>query len=101
MVHDNNVSQQWKWLSNINLKKETKGLIIAAQNQAIAINCIKVNFFGCALYRLCGRHVESVDHILSSCSVIAQAHYKSRHDSVARLIHHEIAKLDGFSVDDR
>ena len=43
----------------------------------------------------------SPDHILSCCSVIAQTHYKSRHDDVARLIHHEIAKLGGFPVDDK
>jgi len=29
----------------INLKKETKGIIMAAQNQAITTNCIKVNIF--------------------------------------------------------
>jgi len=39
------VSQQWKWLNNSNLKKETEGLIMAAQNQAITTNCIKVKIF--------------------------------------------------------
>ena len=39
------VSQQWKWLSNSNPKKETEGLIMAAQNQAITTNSIKVNIF--------------------------------------------------------
>ena len=46
-------------------------------------------------------HVESVDHILSSCSVIAQTQYKSRHASVARLIHYELAKLGEFPVEDK
>ena len=97
-------SQQWKWLNNSNLKKETESLIMAAQNrQAIATYCIKVNIFyqsGSALCRLCGCHVESVDHILSSCSTMAQTQYKSRHDNVARLIHYELSKLGGFSVAD-
>ena len=56
----------------------------------ITTNCIKVNIFhqpGSALCRLCGCHVESVDHILSSCSTIAQTQYKSKHDNVARLIY--------------
>jgi len=91
-------------LSNSNQKKETEGLIKAAQNLAITTNSINVNIFhqsGSALFCLCGCHTDSVDHLLSSCSVIAQIHYKSRHDDVAKLIHHEIAKLGGFSVDDK
>ena len=77
---------------------------MAAQNQAITTNSIKVNIFhqsGSALCRLRGCHTESVDHILRNCSVIAQTHYKSRHDDVARLIHYETARLSGFSVDDK
>ena len=65
------VSQQWRWLSGSNLNKECEGLIMAAQDQAITTNCIKVNIFhqsGSPHCRLCGQHVESVDHILSSCS---------------------------------
>jgi len=92
------VSQQWKWLNISNLMKETEGLIMAAQNQAITTNCIKVNIFhqpGSALCHLCGCHVESVDHILSSCSTIAQTQYKTRYDNFARLIHYELSE---FSV---
>ena len=77
---------------------------MAAQDQAISTNCVKVNIFhqaGSALCRLCGHHVESVDHILSSCSVIAQTQYKCRHDGVAKLVHYELAKLGGFSVVDQ
>jgi len=97
------LSQQWKWLMGSNLNKECEGLIMAAQNQAISTNCIKANIFHLpvtAMCRLCGQHVESVDHILSSCSVIAQTHYKWRHDSVARLVHYELAKLGGLQVVD-
>ena len=44
---------------------------MAAQNQAILNNCIKVNIFhlpGTAMCRLCGQHIEFVDHILSGRS---------------------------------
>ena len=85
------------------MKKEVEDLIMAAQDQAISTNCIKVNIFsqpGSVQCHLCGLHVESVNHILSSCSDIAQTQYKSRHDSVARLIHYELAKLGEFSVED-
>ena len=46
-----------------NLSKECEGLIMAAQNQAILNNCIKVNIFhlpGTAMCRLCGQHIEFV-----------------------------------------
>ena len=51
--------------------------------------------------RLRGEHVESVDHILSSCSVIAQTYYKWIHDRVARLVHYELAKLGVLQVVDK
>jgi len=42
-----------------------------------------------------------VDHILSSCSVIAQSYYKHGHDEVARIIHWELCKWRGFPVSDQ
>ena len=81
------LQQQWSWLHNSNLKKETGWLVMAAQDQAISTNYIKANIFhqGCSSQcRLCGSNNETVDHILSSCPVIAQSHYKHRHDEVAK-----------------
>ena len=98
------LQQQWSWLCNSNLKKETEGLVMAAQDQAISINYIKANIFhqGCSCQcRLCGSNNETVDHILSSCSVIAQSYYKQRHDEVAKIIHWELCKQGGFSVSDQ
>ena len=74
---------------------------MAAQDQAITTNCIKVNIFhqsGSTLCRLCGQRVESLNHIYSSCSVITQ--YKRIHENVARLVHFELAKLGGFHTMD-
>jgi len=33
--------------------------------------------------------------------VIAQSHYKQRHDKVARIIHWELSKQGGFGIDDK
>ena len=77
--------------------KETEG-------QAISTNYIKANIFhqgSSSQCRLCGSNNETVDHILSSCSVIAQSHYKHRHDEVARIIHWELCKWGGFPVSDQ
>jgi len=76
------IQQQWSWLHNSNLKKETEELGMAAQDQAISTNYIKPNIFhqGCSPQCwLCGSNNETVDQILSSCSVIDQSYYKHRH----------------------
>jgi len=77
---------------------------MAAQNQAISTNCIKANIHHQACSAQCGlcrSSLETVDHILSSCTVIAQSHYKQRHDKVARIIHWQLCKQGGYTVDDK
>ena len=64
---------------------------MAALNQAIIANCIKVNILhqpGSALCHLYGCHVESVDHILSSCSTIVQTwlYYCNYHQKTTYMI---------------
>ena len=71
---------QWKWLSASNLRKEIEGFAMACQDQAITTNVMRGRIFhqlGSTKCRLCGSHDETVDHILTSCSVIAQSCYKN------------------------
>ncbi|XP_023238417.1 uncharacterized protein LOC111637209 [Centruroides sculpturatus] len=80
----------WLWLTNGALKKETEGLIFAAQEQAIRTNAIKARIEKSAddpTCRLCKEADETIDHILSCCKKIAQTEYKQRHNSVAKMIH--------------
>ena len=94
---------QWKWLSASNLKKETEGFIFACQYQVVPTNLIKVKIFqqpGSVNCHLCGSQQETVDHLLTSRSVIAQSFYKKRHDAVAKLVHWELAKRGGFEIND-
>lgn len=90
----------WQWLTSGRLKKETEGLIIAAQDQALRTNAIKVHIDkqgGSALCRLCGDKEETVDHLVSSCGKIAQTEYKGRHDRVAASLHWSLCKHFGFA----
>jgi len=90
---------QWSWLFHSNFTKELEGFVMACQDQAISTNSIKVRIFhqaGSASCRLCGSADETVDHVLTSCSVIAQSYYKKRHDAVARIIHWELARKAGL-----
>ena len=80
-------------------KKEIEGFILACQDQAIKTNLIRVRIFhqpGSVSCHLCGSHDEMVDHLLTSCSKIAQSYYKKCHDTIAKIIYWELARRGGF-----
>ena len=87
----NRDDKSWLWLKNGKLKKETEGLIIAAQDQALRTNSIKNRIDKQQVSpacRLCGERDETVSHIVAECKMLAQKYYKSwRHDKVAQVIH--------------
>jgi hypothetical protein len=37
--------------------------------------------------RLCGKHEETVSHLVAACPVLANAKYKERHNEVAKIVH--------------
>ena len=79
--------ESWRWLRNGFLKKETEGLNLAAQEQALRTNSIKYSIdktSETALCRLCG---ETVGQIVSGCKKLAQREYRKRHDKVALWVH--------------
>jgi hypothetical protein len=41
--------------------------------------------------RICGTQEETIEHIISSCIVLAQSEYKKRHDIFAKIIHMNLA----------
>ena len=84
------LGETWSWLHQQDLKKETEGLILAAQDQALRLNYIKWKIDKTAaspICRLCHLKNETADHILSCCSKLSQTEYKSRHDKVAAAVH--------------
>ena len=63
--------------------RETESLLIAAQNNAIRTNHIKVQIDKTHQNNkcwLCGDRDETINHIISECSKLAQKKYKTRHD---------------------
>ena len=97
----NNISHQktWTWLRKGNLKRETESLLIAAQNNAIRSNHIKARIDKTqqnSKCRLCGDRGETINHIISECSKLAQKEYKARHDWVGKVIHWEMCRKFQF-----
>ena len=75
-----------EWLS----KERNGGFIIAAKDQAIRTNAIKARIdktYSDSKCRLCKVKEETIIHLVSSCSKIAQTDYKERHNKVASMLH--------------
>ena len=80
----------WRWLRNGFLKKETEGLILAAQEQALRTNTIKHSIDKTSETppsRMCGDATETVRHIVRGCKKLAQKECRKRHDKVALRLH--------------
>ena len=89
----------WTWLRKGNLKRETESLLTAAQDNAIRTNPIKARIDETqqnSKCRLCGDRDETINHIISECSKLAQKEYKARHDWVGKVIHWEMCRKFQF-----
>ena len=76
------------------MKRETESLIVATQNQSIRTNLIKAKIDKSqkdTLCRLCKKADESIDHVVSGCSKLAQKEYKRRHDNLGKIVHWKLA----------
>ena len=97
----NNISYQktWTWRRKGNLKRETESLLIAAQDNAIRTNRIKARIDKTqqnSKCRLCGDRDETINHIISECSKLAQKECKSKHNWVGKVVHWEMCRKFQF-----
>ena len=96
--------QCWAWLENRDLKRKTESLIMAAQNQSIRTNLVKAMMDktqGDSLSRVCRKVDESIDHIVSGCSKLAQKECKRRHDNLGKTVHWKLARKCNFEAGDK
>ena len=96
--------QCWSWLQNGGLKRDTESLIVAAQNQSIRANLVKAKIDksqGDSLCRVCRKVEESIYHIDSGCSKLAQKEYKGRHDNLGKIVHWKLARKCYFEAGDK
>ena len=92
MSHD----KTWTWLRKGKLKRETE-----AQNNAIRTNHIKTRIDKTqqnSKCRLCGDRDETINHIISEHSKLAQKEYKTRHNWVGKVIYWEMFKKFKFDL---
>ena len=77
---------------------------MAAQNQSIRTNLVKARIDksqGDSLCRMCRKVDESIDHIVSGCSKLAQKQYKRRHDNLGKIVHWKLARKCNFEAGDK
>ena len=89
----------WTWLRKGNFKRKTESLLIAAQDNAVRPSHIKARIDKTqqiSKRRLCGDRDETINHIISECSKLAQKEYKTRHDWVGKVIYWEMCKKFKF-----
>ena len=95
LTSDISHEKTWTWLRKGNLTRETESLLIAAQNNAIRTSYIKARIDKTqqnSRCRLCGERDETINHVISECSKLAQKEYKTRHDWVGKMTHWELCK---------
>lgn len=89
--------QSWKlnaWLRKSSLFAETEGFVIAIQDQVIATRNyqkhIEKKDIGDSC-RLCHHMPETIQHITSSCSILANSDYLHRHNTAVKIVHQHLA----------
>ena len=87
------------------VRAETKGFIIAAQDQSLPTRWYQYNILKkpdvdpkC---RLCGRFDETIDHLVSGCPELAKTKYIHHHNKAAAHMHWKICKEFGIEVKER
>lgn len=99
VMEDQNIDKKntYTWLQRGELHPETEGFIIAIQDQVILtknyqkhiLKDLNVTNDKC---RRCQTHTETIDHIIAGCQILAGTDYTERHNTVAKILHQEIAK---------
>ena len=94
-------SPGWRWLKNGFLKKETEGLILAAQEQAARTNSVKHSMDKTGdtpMHVQLDRGVNPPKQygILSECRKLVQREYRKRHDKVALQVYRELCRKYGL-----
>ena len=85
-------------------KKETEGLLFAAQDQVLRTNSVKSRIDKQDVspsFRMCGEREEAVGHIVAECKMLAKKYYKTwRHDKVVQVVHWRLCKSYGLESGD-
>ena len=92
------------WLKGTDLKAETEGLIIAAQDKSLATRLYhhrSIKDGTNSLCRLCNKFVERINHILTGCPELAKTEYIKRHNNTAAYMHWKISRYFNIKTSEK
>ena len=75
---DIDVTATHQWLRSSGLKSETEGFIMAAQDQSLFTRNYQANVLKTGVddkCRFCDKFTETIDHLISSCLILAPTEY--------------------------
>ena len=87
-----------------NLKRETEGLLVAAQDQVINTRNYQKVIRGQQLEskcRMCSQYEETVDHVVFGCQVLAKTEYIYRQNNAEAYLHWSICKDHDIEITDK
>jgi flagellar biosynthesis chaperone FliJ len=77
------------------LKAETESEIVAAEDKALQTKYYATKILNTetdSKCRICQQFDETIDHIISACSILAKEQYIQRHDRVCAQLHFNVGK---------
>jgi len=89
----------FRWVASGFVDKRTEGFAFASQEQAIQTNWLSSRISGGDLdnrCRVCKKFPETVAHVASGCTVLAQQDYKKRHDRMGLRVYWDLCKKYGI-----
>lgn len=92
-----------QWLRSSGLKGETEGFILAAQDQSLFTRNYQANVLHNGAdprCRFCDDKTETIDHLVSGCSILTPGEYKNRHDRVGQYLHWKICRHFSINTKD-
>lgn len=104
-LKSNNIikSESLTYLKAGYLFPETEGRIVAIQDQVVPTRAYIKRITGrnipTDMCRKCAKTLETIQHVTSSCPIMAPKDYTERHNAMARVYHRELAKKAGLIQD--
>ena len=94
----------WQWLKRDSLFKWTEAYVCAAQENALRTRKYRASILKEDVKeecRMCGDHPETVGHLVSACTKLAQTEYRRRHDKMGLRVYWEVCGVYGVKRSER
>jgi len=89
------------WLTKGDIKVETESELVTAQDQALQTKYYATKMLNTetdSKCRSCQQFDATIDHIISTCPIMAKEQYRKRHDIVCAQLHFNISKETGVQL---